>query len=205
MPVRKWEVEVARHCWAMRQKRVRPPNQNLVSCGRASAAANNLAYVCTKSQAWHASMAQMSACLCPQSVKVWAKNALHEMCVCHVMSNKHEIKRVNAWLCVFQALNGFLLILTCEGEVFFATHTIESYLGFHQVRCAGQGANNYLPSRHLACITPDTFIFYSRSFSPSPPPPLTHCQYLRLAVCTQSPAAGCMHACVCIRLRDRPA
>ncbi|XP_049846591.1 circadian locomoter output cycles protein kaput [Schistocerca gregaria] len=31
-----------------------------------------------------------------------------------------------------QALNGFLLILTCEGEVFFATHSIESYLGFHQ-------------------------------------------------------------------------
>ncbi|XP_050076149.1 circadian locomoter output cycles protein kaput [Anopheles maculipalpis] len=31
-----------------------------------------------------------------------------------------------------QALNGFIMILTCEGEVFFATHTIESYLGFHQ-------------------------------------------------------------------------
>ncbi|XP_032789288.2 uncharacterized protein LOC116926488 isoform X2 [Daphnia magna] len=31
-----------------------------------------------------------------------------------------------------QALNGFLLILTSDGEVFFATHTIESYLGFHQ-------------------------------------------------------------------------
>jgi hypothetical protein len=101
---------------------------------------------------------------------------------------------------VFQALNGFLLILTCEGEVFFATHSIESYLGFHQVRCAGQGANNYLPSRHLACITPDTFIFYSRSFSPpSPPPPLTHGQYLRLAVCTQSPAClPRVHACVCV-------
>ncbi|CAH1401378.1 unnamed protein product [Nezara viridula] len=35
-----------------------------------------------------------------------------------------------------QALNGFLLILTCEGEVFFATHTIENYLGFHQPRCS---------------------------------------------------------------------
>lgn len=32
-----------------------------------------------------------------------------------------------------QALNGFLMILTCEGEVFFATHSIEGYLGFHQV------------------------------------------------------------------------
>lgn len=35
---------------------------------------------------------------------------------------------------MLQALNGFLLILTCDGEVFFATHSIESYLGFHQVR-----------------------------------------------------------------------
>uniref|UniRef100_T1IKB1 Aryl hydrocarbon receptor n=1 Tax=Strigamia maritima TaxID=126957 RepID=T1IKB1_STRMM len=33
---------------------------------------------------------------------------------------------------ILQALNGFLLILACEGEVFFASHTIESYLGFHQ-------------------------------------------------------------------------
>ncbi|KYN00771.1 hypothetical protein ALC62_08454 [Cyphomyrmex costatus] len=33
------------------------------------------------------------------------------------------------------ALNGFLLILTCDGEVFFATHSIESYLGFHQSTC----------------------------------------------------------------------
>ena len=34
---------------------------------------------------------------------------------------------------LLQALNGFLVILACEGEVFFATHNIESYLGFHQV------------------------------------------------------------------------
>lgn len=44
---------------------------------------------------------------------------------------------LSTYLCVcsffFQALNGFLMILTCEGEVFFATHSIESYLGFHQV------------------------------------------------------------------------
>ena len=32
-----------------------------------------------------------------------------------------------------QALNGFLMILDCNGELFFATHTIETYLGFHQV------------------------------------------------------------------------
>jgi hypothetical protein len=35
---------------------------------------------------------------------------------------------------LLQALSGFLLILDCQGEVFFATHTIENYLGFHQVR-----------------------------------------------------------------------
>jgi len=31
-----------------------------------------------------------------------------------------------------QALNGFLMILDCQGELFFATHSIETYLGFHQ-------------------------------------------------------------------------
>lgn len=34
----------------------------------------------------------------------------------------------------FQALNGFLFVVTCDGEVFFASHTVEKYLGFHQVR-----------------------------------------------------------------------
>ncbi|XP_067118712.1 aryl hydrocarbon receptor-like isoform X2 [Centruroides vittatus] len=33
---------------------------------------------------------------------------------------------------ILQALNGFLLILTCDGEVFYASHTVETYLGFHQ-------------------------------------------------------------------------
>lgn len=34
------------------------------------------------------------------------------------------------------------MILTCEGEVFFATHSIESYLGFHQVSLAEQNDSN---------------------------------------------------------------
>lgn len=34
---------------------------------------------------------------------------------------------------ILQALNGFLLILTCDGEVFYTSHTVETYLGFHQV------------------------------------------------------------------------
>ncbi len=33
-----------------------------------------------------------------------------------------------------QALNGFLMILDCSGELFFTAHSIETYLGFHQVR-----------------------------------------------------------------------
>ncbi|KAJ6215967.1 hypothetical protein RDWZM_010467 [Blomia tropicalis] len=33
---------------------------------------------------------------------------------------------------ILQALNGFLLILTCEGEVFYTSNTVETYLGFHQ-------------------------------------------------------------------------
>ena len=34
---------------------------------------------------------------------------------------------------LLQALNGFLFIVTCDGEVFFASNTVEQYLGFHQV------------------------------------------------------------------------
>ncbi|XP_015926692.1 aryl hydrocarbon receptor isoform X2 [Parasteatoda tepidariorum] len=33
---------------------------------------------------------------------------------------------------ILQALNGFLMILTCDGEVFYTSHTVETYLGFHQ-------------------------------------------------------------------------
>lgn len=36
-------------------------------------------------------------------------------------------------LALAQALNGFLLILTCDGEVFYTSQTVETYLGFHQV------------------------------------------------------------------------
>ncbi|KFM61466.1 hypothetical protein X975_25570, partial [Stegodyphus mimosarum] len=30
---------------------------------------------------------------------------------------------------ILQALSGFLLILTCDGEVFYTSHTVETYLG----------------------------------------------------------------------------
>ena len=41
-----------------------------------------------------------------------------------------------------QALNGFLMILDCNGELFFATHSIETYLGFHQVnKCSSLHSN----------------------------------------------------------------
>ncbi|XP_064617115.1 uncharacterized protein LOC135481123 isoform X2 [Liolophura sinensis] len=33
---------------------------------------------------------------------------------------------------ILQALYGFLFVVSCEGEVFFASRTVEQYLGFHQ-------------------------------------------------------------------------
>ena len=42
-------------------------------------------------------------------------------------------------------MNGFLMILDCQGELFFATHSIETYLGFHQVRLITFPFNNLRP------------------------------------------------------------
>ncbi|XP_065354791.1 mucin-5AC [Calliphora vicina] len=87
-----------------------------------------------------------------------------------------------------QALNGFLMILTCDGEVFFATHSIESYLGFHQSDIVHQSVyelvhsedreelqrqllwNSFLPadmsSMQLAeTLAPDKTIYLERSFT----------------------------------------
>ncbi|KNC32560.1 hypothetical protein FF38_13083, partial [Lucilia cuprina] len=86
------------------------------------------------------------------------------------------------------ALNGFLMILTCDGEVFFATHSIESYLGFHQSDIVHQSVyelvhsedreelqrqllwNSFLPadmsSMQLAeTLAPDKTIYLERSFT----------------------------------------
>ncbi|TMW53828.1 hypothetical protein DOY81_001113, partial [Sarcophaga bullata] len=87
-----------------------------------------------------------------------------------------------------QALNGFLMILTCDGEVFFATHSIESYLGFHQSDIVHQSVyelvhsedreelqrqllwNSFLPadmsSMQLSeTLAPDKTIYLERSFT----------------------------------------
>ncbi|XP_054272201.1 aryl hydrocarbon receptor protein 1-like isoform X2 [Macrosteles quadrilineatus] len=87
-----------------------------------------------------------------------------------------------------QALNGFLLMLTCEGEVFFATHNIENYLGFHQSDIVHQSVyelvhsedreelqrqlmwNSYLPAESAGltlqeALQPDRLHLLERSFT----------------------------------------
>ena len=53
-----------------------------------------------------------------------------------------------------QALNGFLMILDCQGELFFATHSIETYLGFHQVSRVIQKILEVFSSHRLHPIKP---------------------------------------------------
>ncbi|XP_055298517.1 aryl hydrocarbon receptor protein 1 isoform X3 [Sitodiplosis mosellana] len=87
-----------------------------------------------------------------------------------------------------QALNGFLMILTCDGEVFFATHSIESYLGFHQSDIVHQSVyelvhsedreelqrqllwNSFLPADAAGmplneALSPDKSVYLERSFT----------------------------------------
>ncbi|KAK2169340.1 hypothetical protein LSH36_11g13000 [Paralvinella palmiformis] len=41
---------------------------------------------------------------------------------------------------VTKALSGFLFVVSCDGEVFFASRTVEQYLGFHQSDIIHQSA-----------------------------------------------------------------
>ena len=52
-----------------------------------------------------------------------------------------------------QAINGFLMILDCNGELFFATHSIESCLGFHQVTDWGEGRGRQTETGYTVCST----------------------------------------------------
>ncbi|XP_059143352.1 uncharacterized protein LOC131930762 [Physella acuta] len=52
----------------------------------------------------------------------------------HLMSRTHLFHEpgFSEGESILQALYGFLFVVTCEGEVFFASRTVEQYLGFHQ-------------------------------------------------------------------------
>ncbi|CAL1526779.1 unnamed protein product, partial [Lymnaea stagnalis] len=52
----------------------------------------------------------------------------------HLMSRSHLFHEpgFSEGESILQALYGFLFVVTCDGEVFFASRTVEQYLGFHQ-------------------------------------------------------------------------
>uniref|UniRef100_UPI00358F5A03 aryl hydrocarbon receptor-like n=1 Tax=Myxine glutinosa TaxID=7769 RepID=UPI00358F5A03 len=79
---------------------------------------------------------------------------------------------------MLHALNGFVIVITMNGTIFYASHTVEKYLGFHQCDIVQQSMYDL--------VHPDDHVILQHSLSPSS-------RHLR---CTVTEAFSCRCRCL---------